>query len=99
MEKQTELEYFLVKARKVLISNFIKLVILLVIACFFAVVSSNYWGNPIIAITLIPVISSSFWIFIFMFRIHKNVRDYRTLSKLNEYAGSLGVESMENKED
>lgn len=100
MEKrQTELEYFLNKTKKVFIYNFIKLIILLAVACLFAVITSNYWGSPIIALTLVPVFFSSFYILVIMLRIHKNIRDYRTLSELNEYADSLDVESMENKEE
>jgi multisubunit Na+/H+ antiporter MnhB subunit len=97
--KQTEVEFFFARSKKNLISNFVKFLIFLVIACFFAVVSSNYWGTPIIALTLIPVVYSSFWIFILMFRIYKNVKDYRTLSDLCNYANSLDIQSMENKED
>lgn len=98
-KKQTELEYFISKTKKVFIYNFIKFIISLAIACSFAVVSSNYWGHPIIALPLIPVFFSSFYILVFILRMHKNVRDYRTLSELNEYADSLDVESMENKEE
>jgi len=97
--KQTEISFFFARAKKILISNLVKFVILVVIACIFATITSYCWGKPIIVLPLLPVCICFHHILILMFKIHRNVKDYRTLYDLNEYASSLDAQTMETPEE
>lgn len=98
--KQTEIEFFLARSKKTLIFNFIKFVILLVVAGLFAFISYYYWGIvSILLFSLSIMVYSGAHILILILKIYKNVKDYRILSDLCNYADSLDIQSMENKDE
>lgn len=97
--KQTEIDFFRYRSKKILVSNLVKLFIFIVVACFFLVISYNYWGSLLAIFLLIPVLFCGCYIFIFIFRLYRNWTDYKILSELCEYADSLDVYSIEKRED
>jgi hypothetical protein len=96
---QTEIEFFFNRSKKILMWNFIILVVLLVIFCFSLFAIGVYWGYPIVAFPFFIIFCCGYYIGIMILRVRRNIRDYRVLFSLCDYADSLSVQSMESKED